>query len=274
MTLQLRLAVLPLTVALIACDSPAATNLPASADVLFTVQGNTISAPDSVRPGWSRIRVAESGESHIVVLFRMPATSTANDVATFVAALDSAPRTPSPAVAIGGAELGARGDVIVRLSPGTYVAACVRRSDDGHRHASAGEQTVLHVRAETPADSVYMLPPTETLSLQMADFAFVGPEQWTAGSHMLRLENNGKQDHQLRLVRLHDGVTLEAWMKADDPGDVATPIAGMARVGAGEVAYLPLTLARGTYIATCLVADQASGRPHIDLGMLRAIRVP
>ncbi len=55
---------------------------------------------------------------------------------------------------------------------------------------------------------------------------------------------------------------------------VATAITGMARVDAGEVAYLPVDLASGNYIAYCLVADAVTKRPHMELGMLRAIRVP
>ena len=63
-------------------------------------------------------------------------------------------------------------------------------------------------------------------------------------------------------------------MTADDPDTVATTVAVMARVGAGEVAYLPVTLTSGTYIAYCLVADATTKRPHLELGMLRAIQVP
>jgi hypothetical protein len=108
----------------------------------------------------------------------------------------------------------------------------------------------------------------------MVDFAYVGPEQWASGTQLLRIENTGRQDHQMRLVRLREGASLQDWMEAEDPDALATTVAGMARVGPGEVAYLPVTLTTGTYIATCLVADGATKRPHIELGMLRAIRVP
>ena len=105
-------------------------------------------------------------------------------------------------------------------------------------------------------------------------FAYIGPDHWAPGAQLLRIENTGKQDHQLRLARLRDGASLKAWTTADDPETVATTLLGMARLGPGEVAYLPVDLTPGTYIAYCLVADMTTKRPHVELGMLRAIQVP
>ncbi len=233
-----------------------------------------MTAPDSLRPGWTRLHVDEVSDTHIVVAFRVPETLTSDEQRAFVAALDSAPATPSPGVAIGGAEVGARGDVIVHFIPGTYMLACVRRGEDGHRHASAGEHAVLHVRPATAADSAFAAPPAGTAALQLADFAYVGAEHWAPGAQMVRLENTGKQDHQLRLARLRDGASAQSWMTADDPNTVATTVAGVARVGPGEVAYLPVNVTPGTYIAYCLVADANTRQPHVELGMLRTISVP
>jgi hypothetical protein len=38
-------------------------------------------------------------------------------------------------------------------------------------------------------------------------------------------------------------------------------------------AYLPVDLVAGSYVIYCLIPDAASGRPHVELGMLRAIQV-
>lgn len=241
------------------------------ADVAVTVRTGTITAPDSVRPGWTRVRVDETDGEHIVVAFRLPATT---DASAFVAALDTAPATPRPGVAIGGPEVGARGEVIVQFTPGAYVLACVRRGADGHRHSHHGESRLLHVRPADAVDSAMAAPPPSTQTVRMVDFAYVGPEHWASGAQLLRIENTGREDHQLRLARLRNGGTLQAWMTADDPDTVATAVVGMARLGANEVAYLPIDLTPGTYIAYCLVTDGATKRPHVELGMLRVIEVP
>lgn len=256
---------------LAACRDLARPPGASAADLLVTVRTGAITAPDSARPGWRRVRVDETEGEHIVVVFRLPATP---DVPAFVAALDTAPATPRPGIAIGGPEVGAQGDVVVHLTPGVYVLACVRRGDDGHRHASAGESKILYVRAATAADSAFAAPPVSTQNVRVVDFAYVGTDHWAAGAQLLRIENTGQQDHQLRLARLRDGASLQAWMTAADPDTVATTIVGMARVGPGEAAYLPVDLTQGSYVAYCLVTDGATNRPHIELGMLRAIQVP
>lgn len=101
------------------------------------------------------------------------------------------------------------------------------------------------------------------------DFGYVGSDRWPAGSHVLRVENRGRQDHQLRLGRLRAGLTLQSWMK--DPAEAE--VAGIARLGPGAVAYLRVELAPGGYVLYCLVPDTVSGRPHVELGRLRAIQV-
>ncbi|HYW30035.1 MAG TPA: hypothetical protein VE869_00915, partial [Gemmatimonas sp.] len=110
---------------LVACGEPSLSADRDAVDVHVTVRTGSIMAPDSVRLGWTRLRVEETEGAHIVVVFRLPSATTSADVAAFVTALDTAPSTPSPGVAIGGPEVGALGDVIVNLTPGVYVLACV-----------------------------------------------------------------------------------------------------------------------------------------------------
>lgn len=259
--------------AVAACGRPEAAHVTRSApDLLVSVRAGAVAAPDSVGAGWSRVRVEEDGKGHILVVFRLPETATDADVAAFLAALDTARATPLPAVALGGPEVGDTGEVVIQLTAGRYVLGCVVRGRDGHRHASAGEAKVLVV-TESPLASGREVPPPATQHVRTVDFAYVGPERWPAGSHMLRVENGGRQEHQLRLVRLRPGASLQDWLNADDPNEVGTAVAGVARLGPGAVAYLPIELQAGAYVAYCLIPDPASGRPHVELGMLRAIKV-
>ncbi|WP_373065474.1 hypothetical protein [Gemmatimonas sp.] len=159
-------------------------------------------------------------------------------------------------------------------TPGVSVLACVRRADDGHRHAYDGEFTTLVVQPLMPADSVFASPPPSAHTIRMIDFAYLGPEQLTRGAQLLRVENSGQQDHQVRLARMRAGASLRSWMTADHRDAVAKTFAGMARVGPGEVAYLPVDLAPGAYVAYCLIAEATTRRPHLELGMVRLIQVP
>jgi len=253
-----------------ACDPREAAHAATPvADVLVSVRAGAVTAPDSIGAGWARLRVEEDGAGHILVVFRLPEDT---DPTAFVAALDTARATPQPAIALGGPEVGDTGEVVIQFTPGRYVLGCVRRGPEGHRHASTGEAKVLVV-TDAPVASGREVPPPATQQLRMVDFAYVGPERWPAGSHMLRVENGGRQEHQLRLVRLRPGSSLQDWLSADDRDKIGTAVAGIARLGPGAVAYLPVELPAGAYVAYCLILDPASGRLHIELGMLRAIQV-
>jgi hypothetical protein len=240
--------------------------------MVVTVRRGTVAAPDSIRPGWTHVRVEEDREGHILVIFRLPPATTDAEVASWLAALDTAATTPHPGVAMGGPEIGAVGDVIVKFTPGKFVLGCVRRGADGHRHASSGESKVLLV-SQGPLDPTRSAPPHATQTVRMSDFAYYGPDKWAAGSNLLRVENTGTQDHQLRLVRLRPGKSIREWMDAADPNALSIDVAGVARMSAGQVAYLPVELTAGAYVAYCLVADPKTGRMHVMMGMLRAIQV-
>jgi hypothetical protein len=258
---------------LAACTNKERATDVASDNLLVTVRRGVMTAPDSVAPGWTRVRVEEAEDSHIVVAFRLPDSITTSEVAAFVTALDTAPATPHPGVAIGGPEVGARSDVVLHLTPGVYVLACVRRGDDGHRHTTRGESTTLHVRSTMSANAALAAPPANAQDVRLVDFAYVGPDRWASGVQWLRIENAGKQDHQLRLARLRDGASLKDWITAGDPDTVATTVTGMARIGPSEVAYLPVDLTPGTYVVYCLIPDLKTHRVHVELGMLREIHV-
>lgn len=107
----------------------------------------------------------------------------------------------------------------------------------------------------------------------MTDFAYTGPDRWPAGRHVLAVRNVGPQDHQRRLARLRPGAALLDWIDADDLRQLATDVAGVARLGAGQVAYLPVELPAGDYLAYWVVPDPRSRRPHVMLGMMRTIHV-
>jgi hypothetical protein len=244
---------------------------PAAGEPVFAVsiKGGAISAPDSAAPGWTRLRVDEDGAGHILVAFRLPDGLSDSAVTSLMLALDTVPATPAPALAMGGPEVGDTGEVIIELTPGRYLLGCVIRGEDGHRHLVTGESRLLTVSGFATAgrDSA----PVMTQEVGMVDFAYVGPERWAAGTHMLRVDNRGQQEHQFRLARLAPGSTLQQWLESER--ETGTPVAGVSRMGPGGVAYLPVSLAPGTYVAHCLITDPASGRPHVLMGMVRAITV-
>lgn len=240
--------------------------------VLVQLGTGSITAPDTIEPGWRLVRVVEDGAGHIPVVFLLQDSASTPDVAAFLKQLDAGVETPGNALALGGPEVGDSGDVFIHFAPGHYVLGCLSRGDDGHRHAVGGEAAMIVVPDVAPAAGGDT-PPEASYLVRMVDFAYMGPEDWEAGPQVLRVDNAGQQDHQVRMARLKEGSTMRDWMYAEHPTDHATDIAGVARMGTGVVAYLPVNLRPGEYVIYCLVPDKDSGKPHAMLGMLRAIHV-
>ncbi len=254
---------------LLACAAPAERPAAAPPPTLGVhVDSGHVTAPDSIAAGWHALRVTEAGGSHILVAFRLGRAVADGQLPAVLAALDGTGADPSVALAIGGPEVGDTGEAILDFTPGRYLLACVSRGEDGHRHLAAGEARLLVATAAPPAPA-----PSGTVRLELRDFAYGGPDRWPAGPARLEIVNLGRQDHQVRIAHLKEGVSIRDWLHADDPGDVALTEVGMARMGPGTTAFLDVQLARGAYVLYCLVADPASGRQHVDLGMVRPMQV-
>lgn len=241
---------------------------------LVTVIGTgSLRAPDTIAAGWTRLRLATEGEGgHNLIVLRLDSAG-ADAIERVRLALDTARGTPATALALGGPEgpqrEGDTTEVILHLAPGRHVLACLRRDADGHRHALEGEWRELVVLG----DSAHAPAPPGTVTISMVDFAFTGPAEWPSGKNLLHATNDGTEDHLFILRRLNDGVTLKQWLEAERPGRLSTGLGGLARIGPGRSAYLPVTLAPGTYVLVCLIPDRESGRPHSELGMFREVRV-
>jgi uncharacterized cupredoxin-like copper-binding protein len=90
---------------------------------------------------------------------------------------------------------------------------------------------------------------------------------------VIKIVNSGREDHQVRIERLREGVTVMDWINAEGDEDVSEPIAGVARTSPGQTVYLPLDLTPGTYVLYCLIPAASSGAPHAEIGMIRGITV-
>ena len=85
----------------------------------------------------------------------------------------------------------------------------------------------------------------------------------------LRVRNNGKQDHEVLLLRLDHGAKVEQLLTEPGPSlpDGIT-VAGQVTVASGQQGVMVLTdLRPGTYALVDLFPDEESGVPNLSLGM-------
>ncbi len=136
--------------------------------------------------------------------------------------------------------------------------------------ASLGALMILSACQTQPA-------PIPEVTIKAADFSFDAPDQIEAGLVSLRLENVGHEDHQVQLVRLNDGVTLEQLEAALQQGPEAvlplvTPAGGVGLAAPNQHEQAVLDLTEGQYVMLCLVSGE-DGVPHVAKGMLKPFEV-
>lgn len=127
-----------------------------------------------------------------------------------------------------------------------------------------------------PSSAVFSPQPSVVI-FSASDHAFDGPDTVSAGLTAIRLHNRGSEPHQLQLLRLTEGKTLQDLADAlrASPGELpswARPTGGPNGVEAGQTSEAILYLEPGLYALICAIPMQGK-QPHAALGMQKALRV-
>jgi len=256
--------------------------------------------PASVEAGWTHVILDNQGEmDHHAMFLRPNGDATVEDVQ---AALEQGGFGAALAVAtsVGGPNVGAghQASVVMNLEAGQYVLICAVPNEEGVPHFALGMQAVLEV---TEGSGEGTPPPPEAdATVGLVEMAFEGlPTDATAGTHIWEVSNQGSQAHELVILELMPGVTIDQAMQifsgpppaspAASPvvdQSVATPaagpppggppfaaIGGVAVLSPGQSNHAVLDLAVGDYIAICFVPDPETGAPHFALGMIAGFTV-
>lgn len=171
---------------------------------------------------------------------------------------------------------GASAASTVDLTPGEYAFICgIPSEDDGVPHFAKGMVSTFTVTGEAPAPAPAEVATVGEVTLH--DFAFGLPDDLDG---TVAVTNAGQQPHEMLLLQLGEGVTLEeglASLEGPPPTDgppPAIPAGGMQALMPGATGYLDLaTLAPGTYGLVCFVPDPETGQSHLELGMIEEIQV-
>jgi hypothetical protein len=114
------------------------------------------------------------------------------------------------------------------------------------------------------------------------DYAFVEfPKTIAAGSTALSFENRGKVRHEMSVVLLRPGVTMQDVLQrgpgAASSKAMAEKIIGIliARPGESAGGKLLVDLESGRrYLVVCTLKDMPDAKPHVELGMVASFDVP
>ena len=166
-----------------------------------------------------------------------------------------------------GTPAGQTRSVGLTLTPGTYVVYA-----DGIREGPALD--VAHTAVVTVTEAAEPAPePEADLEIKLAEYAFALPARMTAGTHLVRFENVGKEDHLGFVFKMPDGMSAEEAVHSDDQSVDWRSAQGVHAVGAGAVVYAEMTFEPGaTYLFDCPIPND-KGVSHDELGMMQFVTI-
>lgn len=282
--------ILTLALVLAACSPAAPAAAPSAAPTEPAEEPNSIpeitidaadfsyTAPDSINAGWVRIKLTNGGkEPHHVQFLRL------NDAVTLEQFQEALQQGEGPALAlvknmggVGAIAPTGSAQAIVNLTAGDYVLICFVPSPSDHvPHLAKGMIKHITVQESTGAAAK---EPTADLTVMMKDFLFDLPETLPAGPKIIKVINNGPEPHELNLLRLAEGKTVEdvkQFLAAPNGPPPFMPVGGINGLDAGLSGYIEFDFQPGTYVAICNIpSPKAEGHPHSTLGMIKAFTVP
>jgi hypothetical protein len=225
------------------------------------------SAP--VHAGLTTITLVNAGkELHQIQLVRLTEGKTAADLGLALNADGPLPAWVVLAGGPNGALPGSQANATLILEPGQYAMYCRIPSPDGVPHRVKGMILGMDVLPATGAPAAL---PTGDIQMGLFDYGFSMSQPPAAGVHTVVVTNQASQPHEVVVVRLAPGATMEPWkdwltggMKGPPPG---APFAGTTDIAPGQVQDFSVEFTPGTYGLICFVRDASDGKPHVFHGM-------
>ncbi|MCA1598983.1 MAG: hypothetical protein LC769_08175 [Chloroflexi bacterium] len=241
----------------------------------ITLYASTFAFPKSVPAGMVKVTVVNDTTSEVEAGFgranqgitKQQLVSIINDQSEqgFIRALHAI-------TFVGGASsvlAGQRETVTFNLTPGQYG---VVNSD--------GKKPVYHLFTVTAnGGQAATSEPMTTVAVQLKDFKFAQfPQHLNAGMTTFKLTNPSPMAHEMALIKLLQGKTIDDVKKAlSNPGPPpawALTEGGMDSMSPQTTGWLTLNLTPGRYVAVCFMPDTTKhGEPHAAEGMITAFSV-
>ena len=281
--------ILTFALVLAACSPAAPAAAPSAAPTEPAAEPNSIpeitidaadfsyTAPDSINAGWVRIKLTNGGkEPHHVQFLRL------NDDVTLEQFQEALQQGEGAALALvknmgGVGAIAPTGSAlaVVNLTAGDYVLICFVPSPSDHvPHLAKGMIKHITVQESTGAAAQ---EPAADLTVTLKDFLFDLPETLPAGPRIIKVVNNGPEPHELNLLRLEEGKTVEdvkQFLAAPNGPPPFMPVGGINGLDAGLSGYIEFDFQPGTYVAICNIpSPKAEGHPHSTLGMIKQFTV-
>jgi hypothetical protein len=260
-----------------ASSAASSTSASTSAPVTVTATDFKLDMPAKVPAGAVTMRLVNNGkELHQAQIVRLDEGKT---LADFEQAMKHEGPPPGWVRFVGGPNGVAPGQETTNtatLVPGQYVVLCYIPGTDGVPHVMKGMIQAFEVTGGTGATAGALLTAEDTVRL--ADYSFETSRPLTPGRHTILVENTAAQPHELVLLRLGPGKTVDDFGKWATTGGMkgpppAMPMGGVGAIDAGGQGVFTADLAPGDYGLICFVPDAKDGKLHLMHGMMKQIKV-
>lgn len=261
----------------------------------LSVANGAFQAPDTVDAGWTTLRFTNDSDEpvHYAHIVRLDSARSVQELVEYYAKAirESGPR-PDWIVRFGGP--GAAGahqtaSVTQNLVPGHYVWICPVENESGEPHFGAGEYRQFVVRASDATAAGGTAAPVASATIRLVNHAFEHDSSlMKAGRHTIHVVNEGQEPHDMNMMKLAPGRSMEDVQRflnperarrpgeKDDPPpplhEIGSVVGGVAAMAPSMSAYFDAELTPGEYVLFCMVTAP-DGRSHIEHGMIRQIRV-
>ena len=243
--------------------------------VVFVARDYGFSGPDRLPAGRTTVRIVNEGQDlHHIQFLKLLRGKSASDFRAAIAA--DAGRLPSWVEHAGGPNAhlpGSEAAATVNLTEGDYVLICWIPDKNGVPHVVLGMQKALSVRGGKPTK---VSTPQPAVSVKQVDYQFILSKPIRAGLQTIEVRNHGTQPHELVVVRLSPGASVQDVVASFEPGASGPPkgvlVSGITGIEKGERVTFTGEFEPGQYGLICFIPD-ATGRPHFLRGMTTELTV-
>jgi uncharacterized cupredoxin-like copper-binding protein len=231
-------------------------------------------APDEVPAGLVTFQLQNRGTAlHHMAIMRLDDGKTLQDL---FAAFQAGGAPPAWAHDVGGPNApdpGSDSNATLMLEPGSYALLCFVDMPDHVPHVMKGMAKLLRVTPAVVPAAAHAITGDVTMTLN--DYSFNVSKPITRGVHTIRVENPAAQSHEVELVKLAPGKTVQdlmAWIANPQGPPPGNALGGIAGMGHGVVQSFTFDFAPGEYGLICFLPGP-DGKPHFLHGMMQQFTV-
>lgn len=238
--------------------------------VVFVAHDYSFSGPDRLTAGLTTVRIVNEGRDlhHIQFLKLLQGKSAVDFRAAIAADPHHLPDWTQYAGGPNAHQESNSASATVNLTEGDYVLICWIPDKHGVPHVALGMQKALSVRGGKP---VRVSQPKPSVVITQVDYQFILSRRVESGLQTIEVVNHGTQPHEVVVVRLATGATVQDAIASFEPGASGPPrgelVSGITGIKKGTRMYFTGEFEPGRYGLICFVPDTVTGRPHFLHGM-------